>query len=190
MRRRHPAFTLIELMLVMAIISLLAGMFVVGAAPLRERTRQRVCSSNLHQIGLALAMYRADYNGIDPVEGQPAQGWQLGLPPLTWRKGLYDTYVKNRSVLLCPSYHGDVPIEQFSTTYLWIPDENASGDQKFSRLVARRGLETPIFWCKQHNHLLDPLFEPRWARRRVIVLRLNGQVQIEDVPVKSTYVTW
>ena len=59
-------FTLIELLVVITIIGLLAALLFPVFARARERARQTVCVSNLHQIGLAIQMYQADYNGVLP----------------------------------------------------------------------------------------------------------------------------
>jgi prepilin-type N-terminal cleavage/methylation domain-containing protein len=52
--------TLIELVVVCAIIAMLVGIVWVVMAPAREKARQAVCISNLTQIGHAFRMYRDD----------------------------------------------------------------------------------------------------------------------------------
>ncbi len=56
-------FTLIELLVVVAIIALLASMLLPALARARERGRRTVCASNLHQFGVAAALYATDFNG-------------------------------------------------------------------------------------------------------------------------------
>lgn len=55
-------FTLLELLIVIAIIVLLAGILLPGLQKAREKTRQIECISNLKQIGVGNGLYMGDYN--------------------------------------------------------------------------------------------------------------------------------
>ncbi|MDW8343731.1 MAG: prepilin-type N-terminal cleavage/methylation domain-containing protein [Verrucomicrobiae bacterium] len=62
-RAEEKAFTLIELLLVVAIIALLAAILLPALNTARERARSIACASSLRQIGLAFQLYPDDYNG-------------------------------------------------------------------------------------------------------------------------------
>jgi prepilin-type N-terminal cleavage/methylation domain-containing protein len=57
------AFTLIELLVVISIIAILVGILLPALAMARKTARVTVNLSNLHQIGLGVAMYLNDFNG-------------------------------------------------------------------------------------------------------------------------------
>ena len=58
-------FSLIEILVIIAIIALLAAILFPVFAQARAKARQASCTSNLKQIGTALAMYRQDYDGVN-----------------------------------------------------------------------------------------------------------------------------
>lgn len=55
--RRRPAFSLLEMLVVMAIIAVLAGLLVPGLSAARGQAQAVVCRSNISQIMLANAYY-------------------------------------------------------------------------------------------------------------------------------------
>ncbi len=60
------AFTLVELLIVIAIVAILAAILFPVFATARERGRRLTCAANLKQIGDALALYVADYDDYYP----------------------------------------------------------------------------------------------------------------------------
>src|SRR5207245_893932 len=78
-RRRVHGFTLVEMLVIIAVVMLLAVLFFPGGCPSRPAARTASCLSNLKQIGLGLSMYTQDYDGVLPWN--PAPG---GLPAGSW----------------------------------------------------------------------------------------------------------
>src|SRR3954463_10193494 len=65
--RVKAAFTLIELLIVIAIIAILAALLLPVLGRARESGRSAACLSNLHQIGIALQLYVQDNENILPT---------------------------------------------------------------------------------------------------------------------------
>lgn len=77
----RPAFTLVELLVVLAVIGLLAAVLLPVLARAKEKGRATQCVSNLRQWGMAFQLY-ADDNGDDlPRRGQGVQAlFQIDRP--------------------------------------------------------------------------------------------------------------
>ena len=63
---RAAAFTLVELLTVIAIIAVLASLLMTAVASAKKKSRTAICMFNLHQISLALDMYLDDFGKRPP----------------------------------------------------------------------------------------------------------------------------
>ncbi|MEK6703553.1 MAG: type II secretion system protein [Planctomycetota bacterium] len=103
------AFTLIELLIVIAIIALLVGILLPALAHARKASKAVACSANLRSIGQGLVLYSNDhreavipsYNmtGTDGGVGNPLDGWG----PILDRDGyMTGTQAKGGNPFYCP----------------------------------------------------------------------------------------
>ncbi len=194
--RTRNAFTLAELLVVIAIIIVLAGIIWAVLGPARERARQMICLSHLHQIGIALSMYRQDYDGISASKGIRLTSCQLGLPVdgAGFPFPFISQYIKNQEILYCPD--GPGPQQRAGSSYGWgFADPPADEGmipigERFEDKVASRGENVVLVSDVNHNSSWDRSQDPPWDMKRVIVLRLNNQVSDELVSSQTMDGVW
>jgi len=102
MRHRKSAFTLIELLTVMAIIAVLAGMILSAVSRVKNSARKAQCLNNLKQLITGSLMY-SDDNSSGSLTGD-----SIGWPGERWPEDddvnyLHHGYVPTFKTYLCPS---------------------------------------------------------------------------------------
>jgi prepilin-type N-terminal cleavage/methylation domain-containing protein len=115
MNHRLRAFTLVELLVVIAVITILAALLFPVFAQAREGARRTSCLSNLHQLGSAICMYVSDYDDRFPfaldaythsivtdVFPDPYLKTAQTMPVF---HEIMQPYVRSRAVYRCPSEH-------------------------------------------------------------------------------------
>jgi len=97
---RHGAFTLMELLVCLAIISVLAGLVFPVVARAREKARQTGCLSNVRQIAAGILLYVQDYDETFPAATNISAGVNSQFPHL---RSLIQPFVRSDDVWWCPS---------------------------------------------------------------------------------------
>jgi prepilin-type N-terminal cleavage/methylation domain-containing protein len=117
--RAKWAFTLVELLVVMAIIALLSALLLPALAGSKAKSRAIECLNNLRQWGLSYRMYADDNGDFIPRRGQGVQvlsqidrseDWFNALPPY-FRSPTFQRLVvsgnrpaaRARSLFICPA---------------------------------------------------------------------------------------
>jgi prepilin-type N-terminal cleavage/methylation domain-containing protein/prepilin-type processing-associated H-X9-DG protein len=133
-RPRAAAFTLVELLAVIAIIGILAALVIVALGKVRSSARQSGCLSNLRQIGVAWQLYLGDHNGRFP-EFATYQMYYWGGGAGTWGGPAPETrplypYISDEKFFRCPSdveNGAQPPLYAFSGNSYVMADSNQRG---------------------------------------------------------------
>jgi prepilin-type N-terminal cleavage/methylation domain-containing protein/prepilin-type processing-associated H-X9-DG protein len=78
------AFTLVELLTVIAIVGVLAGILIPVGLSVRARARAAQCSSNMRQIAISLISYANDHKGQTVVAHYPDTGYNWAQEVTNW----------------------------------------------------------------------------------------------------------
>ncbi|HUX16669.1 MAG TPA: prepilin-type N-terminal cleavage/methylation domain-containing protein [Phycisphaerae bacterium] len=153
---KHPsetpraAFTLVELLIVIAIIATLIAILLPAIFGAIELAHRVTCANNLHQLGLATQAYLKHHDGyFFPIRfaGEPHH-WYFGYDQdpygtkpegrrvLDKTKAFLYPYIGNyETVEICPSFETSGPYKAKYTTKWWtyginkiLSPDNASGD--------------------------------------------------------------
>lgn len=104
--RSPKAFTMVELLVTIAILSILVGMLLPAVQIARESGRRRACSNNIRQVGLATASYS------DARRNSP--GWRNVLQAYTTARATTDP------TLACVSWTVQImPFMEQDSVYQW-----------------------------------------------------------------------
>lgn len=190
-------FTIVETLVVIAIICVLAAIAFSISGPARERSRQSVCTSQLRQLFVAVSLYSIDVGAGEEVSGLGdfscvvARG---GLPQLL-------PYLREPAIRHCP----DLPTvisQKLATSYHWMPVPHdlfpnpTPGETSMLREqeknIDRMGTSFPMWSCRIHDemyyspqerHINDVL-----ARPFVIEVSVSGSLYAGRSPIRG--LTW
>jgi len=166
------AFTLVELLVVLAIIALLAALLLPTLGRAKESARATVCLSNLHQTGIALQIYASDNNNKLPVmrdvSTDPAVAATNAFPAI---QKVLAAQLGNTNVLRCPS---DWPqfFERTGSSYSWnslLNGEDADHLMVFNIQFSPH--EIPVVFDKEDFH------KARGPNKAVNYLYADGHIK-------------
>lgn len=89
----HRGFTLVELLVVLAVISIMMALLLPAVQAAREAARMTQCKNNLHQMGVALHHYHDTYKSFPAGMIWPNQTFWTGLLlPQIEQAAMYDSF--------------------------------------------------------------------------------------------------
>ena len=170
--RQPPAFTLVELLVVMAIIAMLAALLLPTLGRAKEEARATVCLGNLHQIGLALQIYVQENNNKMPImrdaPTDPAVSATNNYPTINQ---VLLAQLGNTNVLRCPS-DWQQDFETTGSSYSWnslLSGQDADHLTIFTLHFAPH--EVPVVFDK------DPFHKARGSSKAVNYLYADGHIK-------------
>lgn len=150
--RHAGAFTLLELLVTIAILAMLASLFVPGIGKVMDKAHDMKCTNNLRQLGMTIQTVAIDNGGLYPqIENDPQNpvhsaedGKVWTLPELLKSRGVSTEMLKCPADLrakLCQPKQGsgNGPQSYFQakgSSYEWLPyyeGENVNAVKRYGR---------------------------------------------------------
>jgi prepilin-type N-terminal cleavage/methylation domain-containing protein/prepilin-type processing-associated H-X9-DG protein len=94
-----PAFTLVEVLVVIGIVAVVAAILLPVLAAARAAGHRAACISNQKQVGAAILLYAQDYDDHFP----PVESIRFRTPYEAYWYLLLHPYVRDRSLFACPA---------------------------------------------------------------------------------------
>jgi competence protein ComGC len=140
--RRTRGFSLVDVLVTLAVISVLIGLLLPTLSGVRETTRQVVCRSNVRQLGYGIVLFADDRNDQIPFSFF-AMSDQPHLTTLIRRESptpwdglghLYENdYLPTPGVFYCPSHTGSHPLSKYVDR--WPLNANETPTNEFDIVV-------------------------------------------------------
>jgi prepilin-type N-terminal cleavage/methylation domain-containing protein len=146
---KERAFTLIELIVVIAIIGVLAALLLPVLSRAKEAARGANCLSNLHQIGIGLQLYVQDNNNKLPFMRDKSLTTTNSLPSPD--KVLSSQLSGNKNIWRCPSDRNQV-FEQTDSSYAWNSLLNGEDADHLNAFGIQNPHQIPVFLDKEQFH--------------------------------------
>lgn len=164
----RAAFTLVELIVVIAIIAVLSAIAVPVYQRVIQGGRATACVSNLRQLGVALNLYLGEHNLTMPTLAAGRTDTSENVPVID---NTLNTYAPNPRVFACPADTAGLAAKS-GTSYHWNNALNGQmlGNLNFLHLITDMS-RIPILSDKQGFH--------PYSQNKVNILYADGHADKE-----------
>jgi len=179
--------TILEVLTLAALTGLLSGVGYIATEGAREKGREHICASNLHQIYVGLSIYSADNAGPEQLPG-------LGSIKLVPQVTALSPYVP-RGDFYCPNTPPKiVNSHRFWSTYelafVYVAPKGSKGltsyVNHFKDELKAQGPQTPLAICNMHDETYygprEQSIDPDLARPFQLHLQLDGSIAANRFP--------
>ncbi len=156
---RRAGFSMVELVVVIAVAAALMGLLMPAMSQVRENARRVVCASNERELGQSIFLFAGDKkdrlpHSIALAEGPSPRELMASRRATTWSNSssnegwdglgllFYEHYCPVPDIFYCPSHHGSNPYERYSD--LW------NGPQSATAIYTNYHYCGDIEWSGQH----------------------------------------
>ncbi|MCS7278320.1 MAG: type II secretion system GspH family protein [Aquificaceae bacterium] len=198
---RKKGLTLIELLIVIGIIAVLAGILYVALASARRKAQLTYCINNFRQLHLALEEYRHDWDGLDVEVATGFDDLALPLAPYIvtgdWPFQKVFWIWGTQELWHCPAavyrrkYYGGVPLDynyRLWPRWLLHTADMVGMDESAKQMVRRNVAKLEEEFRQRRGEFVVLYHEAHAPTERagpgqwmtdILLLRLNGQIQVK-----------